>query len=164
MGEQAAMTKTLEALGARFTCFTGTKVQILTQKGLAEEQRALGMELTESLQRERAELLVLRDICVRIILLRMCPHQLYVSSSAVYMCPHQLYICVLSSSRTLYMCPHRVVVRYICVLIRELVERRVEGVCLCPWVAIHSLARPPRYPPAAPIYVSAYSCIPVRSH
>ena len=81
MGEQAAMTKTLEALGARFACFTGTKVQILTQKGLAEEQRALGMELTESLQRERAELLVLRDMCVRILLLRMCPHRcIYVFS------------------------------------------------------------------------------------
>ena len=71
MGEQAAMTKTLEALGARFTCFTarftgftGTKAEILTQKGRAEEQRALGMELTESLQRERAELLVRRDVCV----------------------------------------------------------------------------------------------------
>ncbi len=85
MGEQAAMTKTLEALGARFacftarfTCFTGSKVQILMQKGRAEEQRALGMELTESLQRERAELLVRRDVCVLILLLCMCPHQLYI--------------------------------------------------------------------------------------
>ncbi len=80
---------------------------------------------------------VIRYICV------LSSYTLHVSSVVIR------YVCILSIS-TLYLCPHRAVAGYTCVCIRELAERRVEGVCLCPRVgrlcprvARHSLDRTP---------------------
>ncbi len=122
------------AAGTQFTCFTGTKVQILTQRP-PPSCRSI---IPPAMARPRS------NICV-FVLLYMCPHTAVYVSSYCYMCALIL----------LYMCPHTAM--YVspyccmCVLVLLFVYRY-----MCPYSRISALVLLYMCPQTA-IYVSS-SC------